>query len=337
MNRPHRLTRRGLRVARAADRPAPPPQPKPAPTARRGVDARLLAVPLVVANALAMLGQFLYAYDALRLFMPGLAATLVAAAAACAVESIALVLSAIAHEARMDGDASLPTRLAAYAIAAAAGAMNWAHWSARVEWLGWLFAAFSVASPWLWGIWSKAKHRAELRATGQVDKRAVRFSAARWVLHPSRTARVLWHASWDGVDDPAEAIRRWEQARATRDEQPPVVEAPVVVESTVVDPRPTQVPAIAAPPRPEQPTPPARRPTSTTSSTGKTGKTGKPSGDLPDAVRALIAARVADGWGRPRIAGLLREQGHTIADRTLTALIAAARATQPATREDPAS
>ena len=69
-----------------------------------------------------------------------------------------------------------------------------------------VFAGFSVLSPWLWGTWSKAKHRAALRTAGAIDPRAVRFSLARWVLYPRATFAAYRRAVWVGETDPAKAI-----------------------------------------------------------------------------------------------------------------------------------
>ena len=189
------------------------PDPDRAPLlSRPWVEPTLLAVPLVLVNLFAAFGQSLWAWDNLTKDMPGPARVVISVGFSIAVETVALVLSAIAHRARMAGDASLPARLASYGVAGGAAFANYSHWSP--DWAptaaACTFAAFSFGSPWLWGIWSKSKHRAALRESGQIDPRSVRFSLARWLLWFGPTFRAYRLAVWEGTTDPAAAVNRWE-------------------------------------------------------------------------------------------------------------------------------
>ena len=231
----------------------------------RRAEAALLAVPLVVINLLAGFGQSLWAYDHLTrgVTQPWLR-VLIAVGFSIAVETVALFLAAIAHQSRMAGDASLPARLASYAVAAGAGTANYDHWakawtpcSAAVT-----FGLFSCASPWLWGYWSKAKHRAKLRETGLIDPRSVRFSLARWILYPASTFWAFRRAVWLGVTDPSQAILLEAATMAPAAE---VVASPPAPDAMETTPAPAQAadvvetePEPAATPQPRKRVP--RRP-----------------------------------------------------------------------------
>jgi hypothetical protein len=112
----------------------------------------------------------------------------------------------------MAGDAALRLRLASYGVAGLVGFLNYSvhagpGWAPTPAALA--FGAMSTLSPWLWSIRSRSMHRAELRAAGLIDARAVRFSMIRWVLYPRWTWRVWRAAVWAGETNPEVAAARF--------------------------------------------------------------------------------------------------------------------------------
>jgi hypothetical protein len=161
------------------------------------------AVPVVLVNGVAFAGQLAFLRD--HLPWP-LAGQLVMAAA---LESVAVYLAYHAHVAALANDSALRLRLAAYGFALAIATMNYSHY-ARPGWRP-TFAAVAVAlcsaaSPWLWGVHSRRASRDQLLAAGLVEPHALRLGATRWLWHPLRSARVMYHATWAGITDPRQAI-----------------------------------------------------------------------------------------------------------------------------------
>jgi hypothetical protein len=162
-------------------------------------------VPVVLVNAVAFAGQLAFLRD--HLPWP-LAGQLMMAAA---LESVAVYLAYHAHVAALANDSALRLRLAAYGFALVIATMNYSHYAGP----GWrpTFAAVAVAlcsaaSPWLWGVHSRRASRDQLLAAGLVEPHALRLGATRWLWHPLRSARVMFHATWAGLTDPREAIAR---------------------------------------------------------------------------------------------------------------------------------
>ena len=209
------------------------------------------------------------------------------------------------------------------------------------------FAAFSFGSPWLWGIYSKARHRAHLRELGQVDKRTVRFSPARWLLYPVATFAATRNAVWEGITDPAEAVTRWEAkaaarrtAAAGRRAAHPVEHLPLWAKSAwrapVAAPS-SPSPPVTVPPSVEVPTSPATAMPAPAPASSPAAAKARPAarkapaptpptagdGETPT---AIVARLVADGTGFPTIAKAVRSAGHAMADRAIRDLIADARA-----------
>jgi hypothetical protein len=164
-------------------------------------------VPVVLVNAVAFAGQLAF----LRAHLPWpLAGQLLMAGA---LESIAVYVAFHAHVAALANDSALRLRLASYGFAAVIGAINYSHYAAP----GWrpTFAAVAVglmsaASPWLCAVHSRRASRDQLLAAGLVEPHALRLGATRWMWHPLRSARVMYHATSDGVSDPRAAITAWE-------------------------------------------------------------------------------------------------------------------------------
>jgi hypothetical protein len=163
----------------------------------------MAAVPVALVNTVAFAGQLSF----LRVHLPWPLAGQVVMAVA--LESIAVYLAFHAHVAQLANDSALRLRLAAYAFGAVIAAMNYSHYAAP----GWrpTFAAVAVglmsaSSPWLWAVHSRRASRDALLAKGLIEPHAVRLGSTRWLWHPRRSARVMWHATWEGITNPAAAI-----------------------------------------------------------------------------------------------------------------------------------
>lgn len=278
----------------------------------------VLVVPIVLVNGFAAYGQAMWAHANLTGGWP------VAVLFAAALESIALYLAAEAHAAMLSGDAALMRRAASYAAASLVGLLNWLHWAdvpgRQAEILGWVFAGFSVVSPWLWSIRSRSMRRDALREAGLIDPRAVRFAPVRWLLFPVRTFRAFRAAVGEGVVDPQVA---WALAPAKTPAVPAPVESaavPVTVEVTPVS-QPSAaavaapliaVPGPAAPLPPKAPARPTRQArTTTTTATATSGGlraatdeevlavTREVLAEKPSAGRVLVTRALATAGFRP--------------------------------------
>jgi hypothetical protein len=201
-------------------------------TFRRAVDIAIAAVPIVLLNALAVIGQTQWAHANLHWNWPGRIVF------AGALETIALSVLYRGHRSRIEGDSAILTRLFAYVIAGGSATINWQdhanHWAPTPA--AFVFAGASVLSPILWDGYSKFAAREEMRRLGLLDKRAAKFSVGRWVTHPVRTRRALWYSIWYSEQSPTVAIVDSERHHAARkatgetagSEAPAI---PVVVES----------------------------------------------------------------------------------------------------------
>ncbi|WP_433355679.1 hypothetical protein ACQP25_17400 [Microtetraspora malaysiensis] len=125
-----------------------------------------------------------------------------AAVAAGIIESVAVYVSWHAHVALREGDAAWRLRMTSYAIGAAAGYLSYTHVPDYPE----LFAACSLASPWLWSMHSRHLHRQDLREQQLIDPRAPKFSALRWLLHCRETFAAFRWAVGEGVQAPQTAV-----------------------------------------------------------------------------------------------------------------------------------
>jgi hypothetical protein len=188
---------------------SPWPQPakwQRATSAMRHVAAHrgwLAAVPVILVNAVAFSGQLAF----LRTHLPWTPAGQVLVAVT--LESVAVYLAWQAHLALAADDSALRLRLAAYGFAAIIGVMNYSHYMAphwRPTFAAVTFGLMSVSSPWLWSVHSRRASRDELKAKGLIEPHAVRLGGTRWTWHPWRSAKVMWHATWLGENDPAKAI-----------------------------------------------------------------------------------------------------------------------------------
>jgi hypothetical protein len=181
----------------------------------------LAVVPLILVNFVAVSGQLAFLRDHLSWGLPG---DIVFAAA---LESIAVYLAYHAHIALIGNDSALRLRLASYGFGLAIGAMNYSHYAGpawRPTFQAVAVGLMSASSPWLWGIHSRRQSRAALLAAGLIEPHALRLGVTRWLWHPARSVRVMWFATWAGIQSPAEAISAVEPqhagGRAALDYQP---------------------------------------------------------------------------------------------------------------------
>jgi hypothetical protein len=173
--------------------------------------------PLVLVNIVAVYGQYGWAEANLPgITVGGSTFPLWAVLFAAALESIAIYLSYEAHKARMAGDSSAKLWAAAYGVAFLAGALNYWHLADPVTHqptpAAVAFAAMSLLSPWLWGIRSRSMNREQLRKLDLIEPRAVKFSAARWVLFPRATFAAFKAAVWAGETNPRAAVALLDQS-----------------------------------------------------------------------------------------------------------------------------
>jgi hypothetical protein len=170
---------------------------------RHRVRTCMAAVPVALVNAVAFGGQL--AFLRAHLHWPGIGQVTMAVA----LESIAVYLAFQAHVAQLSNDSALRLRLAAYAFAAAIATMNYSHYMAphwRPTFTAVAIGLMSASSPWLWAVHSRRASRDVLLAKGLIEPHAVRLGSTRWLWHPRRSFQAMWHATWEGITDPAAAI-----------------------------------------------------------------------------------------------------------------------------------
>lgn len=162
----------------------------------------LTAIPLILVNIVAVSGQYAFLREHMTWPVYGVAIF------AAALESTALYLAYMAHESLIRNDSSLRLRLASYGFGLIAGIMNLSHYSphGHITVVGIGTALMSVSSPWLWGVYSRRQSRNLLVSAGLIETHAVRLGFARVMWHPIRSTRVMYHATWNGIQSPAEAI-----------------------------------------------------------------------------------------------------------------------------------
>jgi hypothetical protein len=173
------------------------------------------AVPLIGVNAVAMYGQYGYLHDHLpwpTLAVVGLAFT---------IESIAVYLAYMAHKAMLDLDSSLRLKLGAYLFGLLAGAMNLSHYSPHwhISVAGIATGILSASSPWLWQIYSRRQSRRLMAEKGLIEPGAVRLGN-RWLVHPIWCVPVFRYAVWNGIRNPSEAIRLYNESKPEPESEP---------------------------------------------------------------------------------------------------------------------
>jgi hypothetical protein len=169
----------------------------------------LAMIPLILVNSVAFAGQFAYIREHIQWII------IAQVAFALALESIALYLTFMAHEALMADDSAYGLRVLSYGFGALIGAMNYSHYShgLRPTFAAVATGLFSISSPFLWGIYSRRASRDALRAKGLIEARAVKLGSLRWLLWFRESAGVFRLSVWRGENTPAQAITDWEYAR----------------------------------------------------------------------------------------------------------------------------
>lgn len=160
------------------------------------------AVPIVLVNSTAFIGQFAWTLQHVPWIVPGQVLFSVA------IESVAIYLAWHAHLAQLANDSASRLKLGAYLFALIIGAMNYSHYAAgwRPNALAVGLGLMSALSPWLWGIHTRRTSRDKLMERGLVEEHAVRLGATRWMWHAYRSSRVMFRATWVGETDPQRAI-----------------------------------------------------------------------------------------------------------------------------------
>lgn len=148
--------------------------------------------------------------------------------AAIAIESIAVYLAFMAHEALLAEDSAFGLKLGSYGMGIIAGLMNASHY--MPHWVptskGIVLGILSASSPFLWAIYTKRVSRDALKAKGLIEPRAVKLGALRWILWPSRAFPVFRNAVWTGTNEISTAISQWEESEsATREAREAEIEA----------------------------------------------------------------------------------------------------------------
>lgn len=166
------------------------------------------AVPIILVNTVAVLGQYAYLRD--HLPWPFIGVVIFAAA----LESVALYLAYMAHKSLISMDSSMRLRLGAIGFGLLAGFMNASHYErhGHITFVSVATGLMSASSPILWGIYSRRQSRDKLTELGLIEPGAVRLGSVRWLMYPIRSFRVFRFAAWDGIRTPGQAIARWEDA-----------------------------------------------------------------------------------------------------------------------------
>lgn len=198
------------------------------PRARR---RRAFMVPIVLVNLMALAGQAAWGYgEMVTGFLLGLTVLSVIAGVllGTTLESISTWLMMQAHDATMEDQASGSLRFGAYAVSGVMAYLNYTHWSVFARELGYAFALLSMVSPYLWSVYSKRAHAAQLAARGIVDPRGVKLSSKRKILHPFKSFGVTRHAAWTGETNPSLAVSDWE---STRSVERPALQGDIQIET----------------------------------------------------------------------------------------------------------
>lgn len=206
--------------------------------------AIVAAGPVMLVNAVAFIGQYMYVHKHMPWIVPGQVMF------AVALETVAVYLAWQAHLAAMKNDSAMRLRLGAYIFACGIGAMNYSHYAAP-HWRPTFPAVglflMSALSPWLWGVHTRRVSRDELMAKGQLEGRSLRLGATRWLWHAIRSARAMYHATWIGETNVARAIDATDAERTAR-----LARRAARRPRAAVPPVPPEPPAPVSAPQPEQ-------------------------------------------------------------------------------------
>jgi len=171
------------------------------------------AVPVIMVNATAFIGQFFFIRDHVPWVLPGQVLV------AVTFESVAVYLAWQAHRAALANDSSSRIKMGAYLFAVVMGCMNYSHYAAphlRPTFMAVGMFLMSSISPWLWGIHTRRVSRDALMERGLVEGHAVRLGTNRVFWHPWRSVAVMSQAAWEGQTDPKRAIGAYEARQVER-------------------------------------------------------------------------------------------------------------------------
>jgi hypothetical protein len=174
----------------------------------RAALAALAAIPVVLVNSVAFIGQFEFLHAHVPWIVPGQVLF------AVALESVAVYLAWHAHIAKMANDSSGRIMLSAYLFALVIASMNYSHYAGphwRPTFMSVGLALMSASSPWLWNVHSRRVSRDKLMARGLLEEKSVRLGATRWTWHPYRSVVVTWLATWEGETNVQRAIAMWKE------------------------------------------------------------------------------------------------------------------------------
>ncbi|WP_219414155.1 hypothetical protein [Pseudonocardia nigra] len=167
--------------------------------------------PLLLVTGFAVYGQIDYIVDNLAPRDWDLLYRLVlAVAAGIAIESISNYVQLMAHRFRLAGATAQAAKLsrASYLIAAGVAFINYQHFcgpNLAPTPLALMFAAFSLSSPWLWGLHTRGVEHEQRAAEGTLDQAGAVFAAERWRHFPVLTFRARRYSVMHNITDPVEA------------------------------------------------------------------------------------------------------------------------------------
>lgn len=170
----------------------------------------MTTIPLLIVNAIAVTGQFIFWRAHTPTFPP-----IAALGFACALESISVFVAYHAHLAELSQDSSFRLRFGSYAAGITIGLLNGSHFTVN----GRITAAsvgmfiLSASSPVLWAIHTRRQSRDDLKAKEQIEDKAVKLGVMRWILWPVDSFGVFRLAVWRGQTKPKLAIEEWEIER----------------------------------------------------------------------------------------------------------------------------
>lgn len=182
--------------------------------ARRAAPVAGAAVPVMLVNATAFVGQFAWVQAHVPWPEP------LQVMFAVALESVAVYLAWHAHLAQLANDSAGRLKMGAYLFALVIGLMNYSHYAPH--WhphaLAVALGLMSTLSPWLWGVHSRRASRDLLKARGLIEEHAVRLGANRVMWHPLRSMMVMSDSAWTGERDPQRAIGAYEARQSAHRE-----------------------------------------------------------------------------------------------------------------------
>lgn len=171
----------------------------------------VFVVPLLLITGFAVFGQVGYGVE--HYTAPAADPTyklIVAVGAAVAIESISNYVQWLSHRARLAGATARAGKLSrgSYGIAAVVAGINYAHFAEpgmTATPAALVFAAFSLSSPILWGLYTRHAEEEKRAEDGTLDCRGAVFSAERWRQFPILTWQARRYSILRNISNPTEA------------------------------------------------------------------------------------------------------------------------------------